>query len=238
MTLAYMASDVLGRGAEMFHAVSPAVPREATERVRRHASAQGWQLVILDAGEFGDERYLANPLDRCFHCKRHLYDAIGAHTEATIVSGANTDDLGEYRPGLRAAAEAGVGHPLLAAGIDKAGVRAIARHLGLIDLAGLPAAPCLSSRIETGVRIAPGDLGLVHRVETSLARLGAEVVRCRVRAEGVVVELDVGSLGRLSPAERGELCETVARVARAHGIATVRLEPYRNGSAFLGVGDG
>jgi hypothetical protein len=54
----------------------------------------------------------------------------------------------------------------------------------------------------------------------------------------VVVELDVASLGRLSPAERGELCETVARMTRAHGIGTVRLEPYRNGSAFLGVGDG
>jgi uncharacterized protein len=238
MTLAHVTADELGADAEMFHAVSPAVPREATERVRRHASTHGWRLVVLDAGEFDDERYLANPRDRCFHCKRHLYDAIRAHTEASIVSGTNADDLAEYRPGLRAAADAGVGHPLVDAGIDKAGVREIATYLGLGDVAELSAAPCLSSRIETGVRIAPNHLDLVHRVETSLARFALQAVRCRIRAEGVVVELDDGSLDRLSLTQRTEVCESVEHLTRAHGMGTVRLEPYRNGSAFLEVPDG
>jgi uncharacterized protein len=238
MTLAHVAAAELGPDVEMFHAVSPAVTPEATARVRRHAMSHGWRLVVLDAGEFDDERYLANPRDRCLHCKRHLYDAIRARTGASIVSGTNADDLAEYRPGLRAAADAGVGHPLVEAGIHKAGVRAIARYLGLSDVAELPAAPCLSSRIETGVRIAPSHLDLVHRVETHLARMASEAVRCRIRADGVVIELDVGSLDRLSVSERAEVCEAVGHLTRAEGMETVRIEPYRNGSAFVEVRGG
>lgn len=238
MTLAHVAAGELGTEAEMFHAVSPAVPGEATERVRRHAASHGWRLAVLDAGEFDDERYVANPRDRCFHCKQHLYDAIRARTDADIVSGTNADDVAEFRPGLRAAAAAGVSHPLLDTGIDKAGVRAIATHLGLVDIAVLPAAPCLSSRIETGVRIAADHLDLVHRVEVSLARLAPEVVRCRVRRDGVVVELDEASLGRLTRSGRAEVCEAVARLTEPHGMGAVRLEPYRNGSAFVEVPGG
>ncbi len=238
MTLAHVAAGELGTKAEVFHAVSPAVPAEATERVRRHAASSGWRLVVLDAGEFADERYVANPHDRCFHCKQHLYDAIRARTDATIVSGTNADDLAEFRPGLRAAAAAGVGHPLLESGIDKAGVRAIAAHLGLADLAELPAAPCLSSRIETGVRIAPAHLDLVHRVETQLAGLVLSTVRCRIRAEGVVIELDERSLDRLSASQRAEVREAVEGLTRAEGMDLVGIEPYRNGSAFVEVGGG
>ena len=131
MTLALLAGRRLGAESAMFHAVSPAVPPEATERVRAFAAREGWRLTVLDAGEFADPAYRANPANRCFYCKTNLYGALAARTDATLLSGTNLDDLGDWRPGLKAAEEHGVRHPFVEAGIDKAGVRAIAASAGL-----------------------------------------------------------------------------------------------------------
>jgi hypothetical protein len=92
----------------MVHAASPAVPAEATARVRDHAARAGWNLVVTDAGEFADPRYRANPVDRCYFCKSNLYDRIRGLTDAAIASGANLDDLDDYRPGLIAAKQRGL----------------------------------------------------------------------------------------------------------------------------------
>jgi uncharacterized protein len=235
MTLAVAAHRFEGCDAEMFHAVSPAVPPEATERVSRYAEREGWRLRRIDAGEFEDADYLRNPVDRCFFCKSNLYDAIAPLTDAAIVSGTNLDDLGDYRPGLEAARGRGVRHPFVEAEIDKGSVRAIARDLGLDDLSELPAAPCLSSRIETGIRVEPDVLAVVHRVERLLSEsLEPEAVRCRVRRSGVVVELDANSLARL-PAEREQrLTKRISEIWRSEGFDySVRFAPYRMGSAFL-----
>jgi uncharacterized protein len=150
VTLATFAHRAQGSRVEFFHAVSPAVPEEATERVARLAADQGWRLRIVAAGEFTDAKYLANPIDRCFFCKTNLYRCIARHSDWQILSGANLDDLREYRPGLEAAKRHSVRHPYLEAGIDKRAVRLLARELGLGALSELPAAPCLSSRVETG----------------------------------------------------------------------------------------
>jgi uncharacterized protein len=234
MTLAVVAHRRLGN-AEVFHAVSPAVPAEATARVKEQARREGWRLRVVDAGEFADDDYLANPVDRCYFCKRNLYDAIVPLTDAVIVSGANLDDLGDYRPGLKAASEHAVRHPFVDAGIDKSGVRAIARYLRLDDLAELPAAPCLSSRVETGIAIDPQVLTIIHRVERRLRdELKPVTVRCRVRAGGVAVELDRKTLEALTPAARADVVEQVATAWRAQGEdRSVRLEVYKQGSAFL-----
>jgi pyridinium-3,5-biscarboxylic acid mononucleotide sulfurtransferase len=237
-TLAAVAHRRLGNGAEAWHAISPAVPPEATARVRALAARLGWVLHTVDAGEFTDEAYLANPVDRCFYCKTNLYGTIAGHTDRTIVSGANLDDLGDYRPGMNAAAEHGVRHPYVEAGIDKAGVRAIATALGLGDLASLPASPCLSSRIETGLRVDAGDLDLVHGVETLVSgwlagqNLIPGAVRCRIRHDGIAVELDPAGLTAVSASAsvRAEVIDLVGE--HGHGAA-VRFEPYRQGSAFL-----
>src|SRR6202008_3686362 len=104
LTMATLTSQVLPSSERtMFHAVSPAVPAEATERVKAVTSQQKWHLYIFDAGEFADEEYRRNPANRCFYCKRNLYGSIRQRTQATIVTGTNLDDLGEYRPGLDAA---------------------------------------------------------------------------------------------------------------------------------------
>ena len=240
LTLAALARRVLGENALMVHAVSPAVPAEATLRVRAEAARAGWSLRVVEAGEFADPNYRSNPVNRCFFCKTNLYGTIRRVTDRPMVSGANLDDLGEYRPGLDAAREHGVRHPYIEAGLDKTAVRALARDLGLGPVADLPAAPCLSSRVETGIRIEPETLAFIHTVEGMVATvLGASegrkrAVRCRVRAAGIVVELDPESLAALDGLCRDDLAARILAGAPT-GLpeAAVRFTAYRTGSAFL-----
>jgi uncharacterized protein len=234
MTLAVLAHRLLGASTvSMMHAVSPAVPAEATARVQQWAIREAWALRLIDANELADQNYRSNPVNRCFFCKTNLYGTIARFTERQILSGANTDDLGEYRPGLDAARDHSVRHPYLEAGVNKAAVRALARDLGLGDLAELPASPCLSSRIETTIAIDPDVLKSIHAVETFLAeRLRPKTVRCRVRRDGVVIELDSASLAELD--ERSPLSDSIAGLLPLHLAAKpIRFEAYRNGSAFV-----
>lgn len=241
MTLASFAHRLLGPGDVLaVHATSPAVPAEATARVREEAAQAGWQLRVIDAGEFADAAYRANPVNRCFFCKTNLYGSVAAETPWQILSGTNTDDLGEYRPGLDAARNHGVRHPFVEAGYSKPAVRALARTLGLRDIAELPSAPCLSSRIETGIRVEPEVLAFVHETERLVAeRLGVEggaerSVRCRVRAAGVVIELDPASLVKFNEAERAALERLIGAAAPARLAGRpIGFAPYRVGSAFL-----
>jgi uncharacterized protein len=221
--------------SEMFHAVSPAVPSEATLRVRALASDQGWQLKIFDAGEFADKDYRANPVDRCFYCKTNLYSSIRQRTNLPILSGTNLDDLAEFRPGLEAANTFGVRHPYVETGINKIAVRTLARHLGLGSLADLPAAPCLASRVETGIRIEPAILDAIHAAERLFnEQHSVRSVRCRFRAHGVVIELDPSALDSLLPEKATTLSQRVVELFAEIGInLPVSFAVYRTGSAFL-----
>jgi uncharacterized protein len=231
MTLAVAAGRRLGGRAEMIHAVSPAVPPEATARVEAYAQREGWRLTIIDAGEFADPDYLANPANRCFFCKTNLYGAIAMRTGATIVSGTNLDDLGDWRPGLKAAKAHGVRHPYVEAGIDKETVRSLARARGLHDLAELPAAPCLSSRLGTGIPVTAERLRLVHAVERMINReLAPRTVRCRLFHDGIAIQLDADGLSRIRGIQGLPLRRTIEQMV---GPSAVRYEPYRMGSAFL-----
>lgn len=224
MTLAHVAHQVLGPRARMVHAVSPAVPPLATARVREHAVAAGWRLDLVDAGEFDDPHYRANPVNRCFFCKSNLYGTIAGLTGGTIASGTNTDDLGDFRPGLKAAKDWQVVHPYVEAGFDKPSIYHLADSLGLGDLAGLPAQPCLASRVETGIRVTPEDLMFVDRVELLMRdALGqAATVRCRITHAGVIVETEDGA----PPASVPAACRESGRIYLGH-------RPYRQGAAFL-----
>ena len=237
MTLAVVAHRAIGGSATMLHAVSAAVPADATERVRRYARREGWRLEPVDAGELLDARYVANPVNRCYFCKTNLYSTIAplAGAGTTVVSGTNTDDLGDFRPGLAAAAEHAVRHPYVECGIGKSGVRAIAARLGLHDLAELPAAPCLSSRVETGIAIDPRVLTAIDACERLVRdATGAATVRCRVRHDAVVVELDDAALDALDASRRAVLVGEVRERMAAAGVSRkLRFEPYRMGSAFL-----
>lgn len=235
LTLATTAHRIARGTVTMHHATSPAVPAEATERTRSLAISEGWQLDVFDAGEFADPSYRANPVNRCFFCKTNLYGAVARRTSHQIVSGTNLDDLGEYRPGLDAAREHGVRHPFVEAGIDKRTVRALAAGLGLGTVSELPSAPCLSSRVETGIRIEAPVLAMVHQAEQLVAaRLLPQTVRCRVRAAGVVIELDADSLAALAPEQSTALRRELQALAAAAGLpGPVQFASYRTGSAFL-----
>lgn len=226
-----------GRALMLCHAVSPAVPGGATERVRRIAADLGVPLHVVGAGEFSDPNYLANPVNRCYFCKSNLYRTLSLLAlDGTICAGTNSDDLGDYRPGLEAAREHGVRHPFVEAGMDKMMVRRLARALGLGDVAELPAAPCLASRIETGLRVTPEDLRMVDAVEGALRdALGNITLRCRRRQTGLAVEIDAELFADLSEARLRILGDIARHAARASGGAgfDLTIEPYRRGSAFL-----
>lgn len=216
-----------------FHAQSAAVPPEATRRTRELARSLDIPLVVLDAGELDDAHYRGNPLDRCYTCKSHLYDAIAATPQsarAVVVTGTNVEDLGDFRPGLRAAEERGVRHPFVEARMDKAAVRDLARALGLGALAELPAQPCLASRVETGVAISAPLLHAIDEVERrARACLGERaVVRCRVRADQAELELDEATLARAD-------LQALQVALRGAPLTVAGVVPYRKGSAFLRV---
>ncbi len=207
----------------LFHASSAAVPHEAGTRVHALATAWGWKLVVVDAGEVDDPRYAQNPINRCYFCKSHLFHAIAAVYDGPLCTGANLDDLDDVRPGRLAAAERGVNEPFVAALMTKSDVRALARSLELDDVADLPASPCLSSRVETGIAIDAPLLLLVDDVERAVRSLGPAVVRCRVRLSGLVIEHE-GVVDE--DAIRGRVLPLV-------GGRSVSFAAYRRGSAFL-----
>jgi len=187
---------------------------------------------------------MQNPANRCFYCKSNLYSALSQHAGgAQLFSGTNLDDLGDWRPGLKAADNNAVRHPFVEAGLAKADVRALAALHGLSDIAELPSAPCLSSRVETGIRINAHTLRSVDHVETLLrsrllrSRLNPDTIRCRVRNDGIVVELDAPTLSGLGDDAQRELAEEIKESFRSTGKGTsdttVSFEAYHRGSAFL-----
>jgi uncharacterized protein len=231
MVLAHVAHGHARTAMTAVHAVSPAVPRLATERVRAHAERHGWNLHVVDAGELADPAYRSNPVNRCFYCKSHLYERIAAVTGLPIASGTNVDDLGDYRPGLEAAQRNQVIHPFVEAGLAKSDVYAMAKLFGLDDLAALPAQPCLASRIETGIVVDAAGLRFIEHAEIVLLDLlpGAGAIRCRITGEGVYVECETLPLGdqREAVEQRiGALCAEAE-----HRFAGLR--SYRRGAAFL-----
>ena len=239
MTLAVIAHRLDVR-SEIFHAISPAVPKAATERVEHYAQLEGWQLKLVDAGEMANENYRSNPVNRCYYCKTQLYRAIAMATSLPLVSGTNLDDLDDYRPGLIAATEHQVAHPFVEAGIDKTALRAIARYLQLTDLAELPAAPCLSSRVSTGITIDVAVLQLIEKVETEIWRQfnsdsELSAVRCRILRNQVAVQL-AGQLN-IDDGQTIAAIQQLVRVKLADGpyqhITTIKVEPYQRGSAFI-----
>jgi len=239
MTLAVIAHRHLRDSPDgppmMIHAVSPAVPEDASSRVKAYAAAEGWWLDVIDAGEFEDPDYMANPANRCFFCKTNLYSTMATRTTLQLVSGTNVDDLGDYRPGLKAAETHSVRHPYVEANIDKAGVRKLAHALSLDDLAELPAAPCLSSRVETGIRIDPAVLLAVDTAEAKLRKsLSPTTVRCRVRSDAIAIELDELTLAQLDDIKRQNWQREITRIfSTTRANKPVVFDAYTRGSAFL-----
>lgn len=235
MTLACFAHREVGRArVRMVHAASPAVPGDAGTRVRRLAEREGWRLAVVDAGEFADPDYRANPVNRCFFCKSNLYRTLGAMSEGAVLSGTNRDDLGDYRPGLEAARIHNVRHPYVEAGLAKRDVRRLAADLGLAEYAVLPASPCLSSRVETGLPIEAADLALIDAVEAWCRQhIAPETVRCRLRRLGLVIELDPATRQRID-GRRAQMFEGLRGAVAGLAETRIAIADYERGSAFVG----
>lgn len=241
LLLAIIAHRADPQGTRIVHAVSPAVQSEGSTRVRMWAQREQLNVQFIDSGEFGDEDYLSNPSNRCYYCKSHLYAALSAVISratsdlpgAVVLSGTNLDDLGEYRPGLQAASEAGVRHPYVEAKLGKTDIRSLARYLDL-DFAELPASPCLASRLYTGTRVTAARLRAVEAGEEMIRRTTlVGVVRCRLRNDQVFIEVNEDDKVKIT----AELVAQVAELMRTHepSIVDVFLDTkaYKPGRAFI-----
>jgi uncharacterized protein len=227
-----VATRELGPRAVGLTAVSPSLAPEEKVDAARIAERLGADHRFVESNELARPGYAANGPDRCFHCKSELYTiALAKAAEwnlATIVNGTNLDDLGDYRPGLDAAREAGVKSPLVDAGLDKASVRAVAQLIGL-PIWDKPAAACLSSRIPYGSRVTPERLTQIGGFEAELHALGFRQVRVRWHETVARIELSLEELPRmLEP----ELRASVLAAGKRHGFAYVTLDlaGYRQGS--------
>lgn len=211
---------------------SASVPAAQRATARACAAQLGLPLTELDTHELDDPRYAANPVDRCYHCKRELWSRlapVAAARAATLVDGTNADDLGDYRPGARAGAERGVRSPLAECGLTKADVRALSAHLGLPTW-DQPSAPCLASRLPYGTGVTAERLAQVERAESAVRALGVRGdVRVRHHGPLARVELPPDALDHWL---RPEQADALARAVRDAGFARVALDlaGFRSGS--------
>jgi uncharacterized protein len=230
--VAAVAARALGERALAVTAVSPSLAPGELREAREVAEAVGIRHRAVRTHEVEQEAYLANGADRCYHCKTELYGVLervaSEERLPTVVSGANMDDLGDWRPGLRAAGEHGVRHPLVEAGFTKAEVRTAALELGVPNW-DKPASACLSSRIEHGVRITVEELSRVGRAERALKDLGFRQVRVRVHGDVARVEVEPGDLARFADeSTRQQAVEALK--ALGYRYVTLDLEGFRSGS--------
>ena len=180
--VAVAAHRVLGEKALVVTAVSPALAKRELEETIRLAETFGFAHRIIHTNEMDREGYVANSPQRCYFCKTELYTELTALAEKEaiewVVNGANTDDIGDYRPGMIAASEHRVRSPMVEAGLTKADVRAIARSLD-IPIWDKPAQPCLSSRVPYGIPVTVENLSKIEQAEDYLRGLGLKEVRAR-----------------------------------------------------------
>ncbi len=234
--LAWVAHDVLGSaGALAVTAVSPSLPAAERDECRRLAAEWGLAWREVETDEMEVAAYRRNDGDRCYWCKDALLRAVGplaAAEGATVALGVNLDDLGDHRPGQRAAAEAGAVFPLVDAGFTKADVRAWSRRLGLRTW-DKPAAACLASRLPYGTPVTLGRLGAVERAEAGLRSLGFGELRVRHYGDVARIEVPTDRLADVV-AER----ERVVACVRAAGFAyaTLDLEGLRSGNLNAALG--
>jgi uncharacterized protein len=180
---------------------SDALAAGELEAARELAAQIGIRHVVISTDEFSNPRYVTNNPDRCYHCKSELYSRLGGLRErlgvSVVANGANADDLGDYRPGMRAASEHGVLSPLAECGLTKQDVRQLAADWQL-PVAEKPATPCLSSRVAYGLNVTPERLSRIDRAEQFLRSLGFHELRVRFHTDDMArIEVPVSEVGRL-----------------------------------------
>ena len=237
--VAVVAQQELGEAALAATAVSASLAPSELEDALNLARELGLNHRLIATREVEDERYASNPVDRCYFCKTHLYTELEelareAGAKFTL-NGLNVDDLGDWRPGARAAAERQdhVRSPLHEAGLGKTEIRQIARALGLPN-ADKPALACLSSRVPYGERVTPEKLERIGKAESALKALGFKQLRVRHFADRARVEIAPDELQRI---EAEGLAPNIEASLLALGFPSVEIDPrgYRSGRLNEGV---
>lgn len=229
--LAVFAHRVLGDRALAVTADSESLSREQRELALEVARRFGFLHRLVETREIDNPLYARNDEDRCYHCKtelfRHLVPLAAAEGYAHVAYGLIVDDLADFRPGHRAAREAGVRAPLAEADLTKEDVRALSRELGL-PTAELPASPCLSSRLPYGTPVTLEALRRVERAEAAVRALGFRELRVRHLGETARVEIAREEMGRLDEAALRAAVELAVRGA-GYAEAVIDPEGYRRG---------
>lgn len=237
--VAVVAQQELGAAALAATAVSASLAPSELEDAGRLAEALGLNHRLVSTREVEDERYASNPVDRCYFCKTHLYTELEQLAQEVgakvILNGLNVDDLGDWRPGARAAAERQdhVRSPLHEAGMGKQEIRQAARELGLPNW-DKPALACLSSRVPYGERVTPEKLARIGRAEQALHALGFRQLRVRHFADRARVEIAPDELVRV---QSEGLRARIEADLLALGFPSVEIDPrgYRSGRLNEGV---
>jgi uncharacterized protein len=219
-----VAHDVLGERCRALTAVSITMARSERQAAIDLAAHIGAPLEVVESHELERPGFAQNPTDRCYHCKAELLEIAAPRAQAlgleAVLLGTNLDDLGDHRPGLRAANEREARHPLVEAGLTKADVRALSQRLDLPTW-NKPQLACLSSRFPYGTEITPERLRRVDAFEDGLRALGFRQLRVRYHGEVARLEIDVADMPRaLEPRTR----EAIVTLGRAQGFTFVALD--------------
>ena len=230
--LADVCHEVLGERSLAVTAASASVAPDELEAAIALAAARGWRHKVIATGEMEEPGYAENGPRRCFFCKTELYTQLGALAATmgnpAIANGTNADDLGDYRPGLEAAANYRVVSPLVESGMTKDDIRALSKARGLPTW-DKPAQPCLSSRIPYGTRVTVESLARIGRAERALKGLGFRELRVRHYGESARVEIARSEMAGL---DSNGLNERVIEAVRSAGYTNVEIDPrgFRSGS--------
>ncbi|MEO7995315.1 MAG: ATP-dependent sacrificial sulfur transferase LarE [bacterium] len=228
-----VAHDCLGAGAFAITALSPSYASIERERAEQLATEWGIAQYFVHTKELADPRYAANPPSRCYHCKSELFTAMhdwcgNLAPRPTLVDGTTVDDLGDYRPGLKAAEEQGVRHLLVEASLSKAEIRDLARSMDL-PIADLPGTACLASRFPYGTVITAAKLARIESAEALVRDLGFHAFRVRDHEPIARLELAPWDIDRaLEAPTRRALIEGLKALGFTY--VAVDLEGYRTGA--------
>ncbi len=227
-----VAADSLGRNVLAVTAVSPTYPQEEHDRACALARALGVRHISIFTDELADPTFASNPPNRCYHCKKALFGKLreiaARENLRVIVDASNADDLSDYRPGRKAAEEAGIRSPLVEAGLVKAEIRLLSKEMGL-ETWDKPSAACLASRLPYGERITPEKLRRIDAAEKILRELGFKQVRVRSHGDLARIEVESEALPKLaSPGTRDHVAAELKKLGFTY--VTLDLLGYRTGS--------
>ncbi len=232
-----VAHEAIGERVLALTTTSPTMPEHDRVNAIAIAQALGVTHLVLESNELEIAGYARNPLNRCYLCKHNLFAVCQAKARELgidiILDGLNLDDLHDYRPGIKAAAEMNVRHPLVEAELTKAEIRELSRRLGLPTW-DRPASPCLSSRFPYGTEITLEGLSKVERSEQVLHSLGFNIARVRYHGDLARIEIEASEIGRMLD---GKIRDTVDKQLKAIGFRFVALDlrGFRSGSLNEGL---